>query len=105
MAESESDRTELVSLADRADGDRAVLFENDPKTVRLALDAGESVPPHRHPETDIVFHLLSGTLDLNLGNETHRLTAGDVARFDGEQDISPAAIEDSEALLVLAQRP
>lgn len=105
MSETESERTELVSLADHSDEERSVLFESGPKTVSLELAAGESVPPHQHPEMNIVFHLLSGTLDLELGAESHRLTAGDVARFDGEQEISPVAVDDSEALLVLARQP
>jgi len=41
---------------------------------------------------------------MTLGDETVDLTAGDAARFSGDQDISPLAREDSVALLVLAER-
>jgi len=102
MADTEPTPTERVSLADHSDGTRSILFDHEPKTVRLTLDAGESVPAHRHPDREIVLLLRSGELDLELGAERHRLTAGDVIRFDGEQDISPTAVEDSDALLVLA---
>jgi quercetin dioxygenase-like cupin family protein len=99
---ADSDRgTERVSLRAAGDGRRTMLFDA-PKTVRLTLSEGESVPPHRHPDTDIVLHLRSGELDLHLGAETHRLTQGDVIRFDGDRDISPEAVTDSDALLVLA---
>ncbi|WP_254272411.1 cupin domain-containing protein [Haloarcula marina] len=94
--------TERVSLDDLSGAGRQSLFEGEPKTVRLALDAGEEVPPHQHPERDIVCHLLSGDLSLRLGSETVALSAGEVVRFDGEQDISPRAETECEALLVLA---
>lgn len=93
---------EEASLPDLPESGRVTLFEREPQTVRLALDAGETVPAHRHPDRNIVFHLLSGELDLVLGDETISLTAGDVVRFAGDQDISPRAETDCEALLVLA---
>ncbi|WP_018258758.1 cupin domain-containing protein [Halomicrobium katesii] len=93
--------TELVSLDDLDDG-RATLFEHEPHTVRLSLAADEGVPVHQHPDRQIVFHQLSGELDLHLGDEVVSLTAGDVVRFDGDQDIAPRARTDSEALLILA---
>jgi len=41
---------------------------------------------------------------MSLGEDDHRLVAGDVLRFDGDQDISPTAERDTVALLVLARR-
>jgi quercetin dioxygenase-like cupin family protein len=76
----------------------------EPKTVRLSLDAGEAVATHSHPDREIVFYLVDGAITLALDGETHELTTGDVARFDGDQDIAPAAVEDSTALIVLANR-
>jgi len=76
----------------------------EPKTIRLTLAAGEEVPPHDHPDREIVLYLVEGEIELTLGEETHEVTAGDVARFDGDQDVSPKATEDSTALLVLAER-
>jgi len=78
--------------------------DTEPKTVRLALDEGDAVPAHSHPGRDIVFHLVEGEIELTLGDETHRVTAGDVARFGGDQDIAPRALADSTALIVLAAR-
>jgi quercetin dioxygenase-like cupin family protein len=96
--------TELVHLADMEGDGRGVLFEGEPRTVRLALAAGESVPPHGHPGREIVCHLLDGELTMTLGESDHELVAGDVLRFDGDQDISPTAETDAVALLVLAER-
>jgi len=93
---------ERASLPDLDDAGRATLFEGEPKTVRLALAAGESIPAHQHPGRDIVFHVLSGRMELTLAGETISLEAGDVVRFDGAQDIAPRAETDCEAILVLA---
>ena len=76
----------------------------EPKTVRLALDAGSEVAPHSHPDRDVVFHLLDGTIELELDDETYELSAGEVARFDGDREIAPRAVEASTALIVLASR-
>ncbi|MHC3378171.1 cupin domain-containing protein [Haloarcula sp. H-GB5] len=101
MSESTVTETEQTTLDGDGDG-RTKLFDGEPKTIRLTLDAGESIPAHKHPGRDIVFLLRSGAVDLTLGDETVSLSPGDVVRFDGDQDISPAATADSEALLVLA---
>jgi quercetin dioxygenase-like cupin family protein len=83
----------------------AQLFpESEPKTVRLSLEAGERVEPHRHPGREIVFYLIDGVVELQVGGDTHEMREGDVARFRGDRDISPAAREASTALIVLAHQ-
>lgn len=81
-----------------------VFPEREPKTVRLELEAGEEIPGHTHPEREIVLYLVDGHLELRLGDDSHVLNTDDIARFDGEQEISPRAIEDSTVLIVLAKR-
>jgi len=76
----------------------------EPKTIRLTLAEGEKVPPHDHPDREIVFYLIEGEIELQLGEETHEVTAGDIAHFEGDQNVSPRAVEDSTALIVLAKR-
>ncbi len=76
----------------------------EPMVIRLALEADEQVDPHRHPDREIVLYLLSGRLELSLDADRHELAAGAVVRFDGKREVSPRALEDSEALLVLAKR-
>ncbi|QLH83080.1 cupin domain-containing protein [Halosimplex pelagicum] len=95
--------SEVVHLPDREGDGRGVLFEGAPKTVQLALDEGDRVPPHQHPDTEIVCYVVDGEIEMTLGDETVDLAAGDAARFSGDQDISPRAREDSVALLVLAE--
>ncbi|MFB6205127.1 MAG: cupin domain-containing protein [Haloglomus sp.] len=95
-----------VQKLDELDGQpHANVFPGaEPKTIRLTLSEGEAVPTHSHPDREIVFYLVEGTIELTLGGQTHRLTADEIARFDGEQEISPRAIEESTALIVLAPR-
>ena len=94
--------TETVTLPDCAGRTRTRLFEGEPRTVRLALEGGETIPAHRHPDRRIVFHVLEGEMTVTVSGTEHRLEAGDLCRFDGDQEIEPAALEDSIALLVLA---
>ncbi|MEF8829840.1 MAG: cupin domain-containing protein, partial [Haloarcula sp.] len=82
MSESSPAGTERATLDGDGSG-RTRLFDGEPKTIRLMLDAGESIPAHKHPGRDIVFLLRSGAVDLTLGEETLSLSPGDVVRFDG----------------------
>jgi quercetin dioxygenase-like cupin family protein len=95
--------TSVRSLTDFDGSPHANVFPDaEPKTIRLTLEAGERVDPHRHPGRTIVFHVLEGALTLHLGANTFELADGDIAHFDGDQEISPVASEDSTALIVLA---
>lgn len=97
--------TAIKALEDLEGEPHANAFPDaEPKTIRLKLASGEEVPPHDHPDREIVFYLIEGEVELQLGEETYDVTAGDVARFDGDQDVSPRATEDSTALIVLAKR-
>jgi quercetin dioxygenase-like cupin family protein len=97
--------TSIQYLPDLKGTPHANVFpESEPTTIRLTLAAGEGVDPHTHPGREIVLYLIDGTLELQLGSETHELKQGDVARFDGNQEISPTATEDSTAVIVLANK-
>ncbi|MFC7041892.1 cupin domain-containing protein [Halonotius sp. GCM10025705] len=79
------------------------VFPNaEPKTIRLTLAADEEIPAHTHPDREIVLYLVTGKLELRVGEETNMVEAGDIARFGGDKAISPRAIEPSTALIVLA---
>ncbi len=94
---------EITDIDDLTETPHAEVFEErEPRCVRLELDAGDGVPPHTHPGTNVVLHLLDGRLDLSLDEQEHVLTPGDVARFSGELHVSPHAVEDSAALVVFA---
>jgi quercetin dioxygenase-like cupin family protein len=94
---------EITDIDHLTESPHAEVFEErEPRCVRLELGAGEGVPPHTHPGTNVVLHLLDGRLDLSLDGQGHELTPGDVARFSGEREVSPNAVEESTALVVFA---
>ncbi|WP_134668907.1 cupin domain-containing protein [Halorussus marinus] len=96
---------ETASLDDLTETPREVAFPaSEPKTVGLSLAAGEEVPAHRHPDREIVVHAVSGRLDVRVDGESNVLEPGDLLRFDGREEVSPKAEQDSTALLVLARR-
>ncbi|AHG01510.1 cupin (plasmid) [Halostagnicola larsenii XH-48] len=95
--------TECATLETLEGEPHARVFENEPRTVRLTLDEGERLPAHTHPDRQVVFHLLEGRMAVTVGEDRHELRAGELLRFDGEQDVSPKALEKSVAIVVLAQ--
>lgn len=76
----------------------------EPKTVRLSLEAGRRVPRHEHPDRQVVLHVLEGAVELAVGEWRSELAAGHVVRFDGGRPVSVEALDDAEALLVLARK-
>ncbi|SEP98015.1 cupin domain-containing protein [Natrinema salaciae] len=96
---------DVTSLSALEEAPHAEVFDDPtPRTVRLRLEADERVPKHRHPESNVVLHVLSGAVELTLGDDTYDLEPGDVVRFDGDRDVSPYAVEDSTALVVFAPK-
>ncbi|MFC4986214.1 cupin domain-containing protein [Saliphagus infecundisoli] len=81
-----------------------VFPTEEPKTIRLSLDEGESVGAHNHPERQVILYLISGEIDLQLDGESHIVQSGDVVQFDGTCEVAPAAKIDSTALIVLAKK-
>jgi quercetin dioxygenase-like cupin family protein len=94
---------EITTVDELSDTPHAEIFdEHRPRAVRLELEADERVPPHSHPGTDVVLYLVSGDLELSLDGETYDLSAGQIARFGGDREISPRACEPSTAVVVFA---
>lgn len=94
---------EITTLDELTKTPHAEIFEDHrPRSVRLQLDAGEHVPEHTHPGTNIVLHLVSGHLELSLDDETYDVNPGQLVQFSGKREISPHAIEPSTAIVVFA---
>lgn len=91
-----------VTLSDLHATPHAEVFGDSPRTVRLALAAGQSMAPHRHPGEAVLFHLLEGELTLRLDGVDYDLSAGDLVRFDGDREVAPRAETDATALVVFA---
>jgi len=95
------DAVDHVRLADLAARPGAAALGGSPRVVRLALEAGESVPSHDHPGTTVVVYVVDGVVDLRLDGESHEVAAGELLRFPGERAVAPLAVEDAVALVFL----
>jgi len=95
---------ERITLSELDGYPHDVVLEEGPRTVRLALEAGDGVATHSHPGRDVLIHVYEGTVDVTLDGETERVEAGELVRFDGEREVAPTAVTDAEALVVLAPR-
>lgn len=94
---------EITNLAQLEQTPHHQVFEKPaPRTVRLELAAGDAIAPHSHPGNNIVFYVVQGELDVTLDGELFTLSTGDIARFSGNHEISPEAIDDTRALIVFA---
>lgn len=94
---------EVTSLGELEKTPHAEVFERrQPRTVRLQLEANQRVPPHKHPDMNVVLHLLSGRLEVTLDDEQYDLAPDDLLRFSGDREVSPYAIEPSTAVVVFA---
>jgi quercetin dioxygenase-like cupin family protein len=92
----------VESFSEFAPDGRSPVVE-DPYTVVLGLEAGDSVPGHTHPGQDILFAVFEGSLDLSVGDETRTLEPGDFANFEGDSEIAVNARADSKALVVFGE--
>lgn len=96
---------EVTTIDELEEAPHAEVFETRrPRVVRLQLDPGESVPPHTHPESDVVIHVVEGEMELSLDGESYDLEAGQTIRFSGLREVSPEAKTEAIALVVFAPR-
>lgn len=91
-----------MSSRETLSGDGRVVLFDHPRTVRLALDLGERIPPHSHPEHAIVCLVVEGRLRVELDGEATDLSANDLLRFDGGRNIAVEALSDARAVLFFA---
>ena len=96
--------SDRVRLADLAEERAVVALDGTPRVVRLTLAAGESMPPHRHPERVVVVHVLEGRLDLQPDGRSLELDAGELFRFEAGEEVAPLAVEDAVALVFIVDR-
>lgn len=95
---------EITSLDDPTGTPHATVFAEGPRTIRLELAAGESVPEHRHPEATPLIYVVEGELAVRVDGESYVVGAGEAMRFDGRKPVAPTARAPTRALVVLAPR-
>lgn len=69
--------------------------------TEFRLAQGALLPKHSHPHEQTGY-LVSGSMDLTIGSETRRVSAGDSWCIPGDVEHSAAAWEDSVAIEVFS---
>jgi quercetin dioxygenase-like cupin family protein len=67
--------------------------------TEFRLERGALLPKHKHPHEQTGY-LVSGRMDLSIGNEIHAVSAGDSWCIPGDVEHSAIAREDSVAIEV-----
>lgn len=93
---------ETAALDELTGRPHATVFDDPPRTVRLALAAGDSVPEHRHPGEWVLIHVVDGELTVRVDDDAHVLSGGDLLRFHGDEPVAPEAVTDAVALVTFA---
>lgn len=92
-------------LGSRLAGAKTVaLFKSeDLEVMRLVLQAGRSLPPHKVPG-EITVQCLEGVLDVTADAQSHVLRAGQLLYLQGGVLHAVTALEDASALVTVALR-
>jgi quercetin dioxygenase-like cupin family protein len=69
--------------------------------VEFQLETGATLPRHSHPHEQTGY-LVSGQMELTIGDETHKVVAGDSWCIPGDVEHNAVAIEDSVAIEVFS---
>ena len=92
-------------LGQRLASERTVaLFKSaELEVIRLILQAGRSLPPHKVPG-EITIHCIEGAIAVTSGGERHDLRAGQLLFLPGGAEHDVVAIEDAMALVTIVVR-
>ncbi len=83
----------------------ALFKSHQLEVIRLVLQAGKALPPHKVPG-EITIHCLEGRLAVGAGGSRHVLTAGQLLYLGGGVPHDVQALEDASALVtIVLQQP
>lgn len=87
---------------------KRVLFSEE-KVLNFVLNLmpGQSIPSHKHEDSDLILHVLTGGGELTVNGQVHHLVVGDVLYCVGEDEFSLKndTGENLSCFIVLAPRP
>lgn len=87
---------------------KRVLFSEDRVlSFVLNLMPGQEIPPHNHEESDLIFYVLSGGVELEVDGKITQLVEGDVVYCRGEEmfGLKNNTDKNNSNFVVLAPRP
>jgi quercetin dioxygenase-like cupin family protein len=87
-----------------SDRTTALFKARDLEVIRLVLPAGKSLPPHQ-VSGEITIHCIEGSLEVQVGDTTVVLNAGQLTYLDGSAMHGVTARTDAAALVTIALKP
>lgn len=81
----------------------ALFKSEDLEVMRLVLQAGKSLPPHKVPG-EITVQCVEGSIDVTVDGHPYVLRAGQLLYLAGGVEHGVTALEDSSALVTVALR-
>ncbi|CAM4007655.1 cupin domain-containing protein [Deinococcus frigens] len=84
----------------RAAPPRVLAVTPHGRSLLFTLEAGQGIPPHRHPGAQAVLAVLSGEIEVTT-QSAQTLGAGQVVTHDGNEPISLLARQPGQVLVTL----
>lgn len=84
----------------RAQPPEVLITTSNGRSLLFTLDAGQGVPPHRHPGMKAVLAVLAGQVEITTAS-AQTANAGQVIVHNGDADISVLALQPSRVLVTL----
>jgi quercetin dioxygenase-like cupin family protein len=81
----------------------ALFKSQDLEVMRLVLQAGKSLPPHKVPG-EITIQCIEGALNIGTDGQNHVLRPGNLLYLSGNALHNVLALEDSSAIVTVALR-
>lgn len=82
----------------------ALFKSRDLEVMRVVLQAGKSLPPHRVPG-ELTIQCIEGALQITVAGTVQTLRQGQLLYLLGDAEHSVLALEDASALLTIALKP
>ncbi|MDF2945802.1 MAG: cupin protein [Bacillales bacterium] len=80
--------SEFLEFSEERFTKRIVFKKNESVTFILNFNAGQSLPKHKHPGTDLYLYVLEGSGLLNIDGQDNQINKGDIIHCDGEEEFS-----------------
>ena len=85
---------------------RVLLANKDILCFVLNLIPGQVLPEHKHENSSLVFHVMTGSGEVKINEEVVKISTGSVVSAKGEDDFSiPTVTENLSLFVVISPNP
>jgi quercetin dioxygenase-like cupin family protein len=95
-----TERTAATTTPQRAAPPQVIAVTPHGRSLLFTLEAGQGIPPHRHPGAQVVLAVLAGEIEVAT-EATQTVKAGEVVAHDGNGSISLLARQPGKVLVTL----